>query len=511
MIRALRNNLMLTIYAATKYHEQLTAIIQSEDRLDELVHLVDYLEEKPVSSALNLIVKGDAIFPLLDWSDVMPPYLLTEKLDLQPEYLLALLYSRLNNYERVYHFLATTDPSLNHELDIYNRLQHGLTIDANDLPSSLEHFDEYRLMHNHAVIRHYGMEKVDPEQTKYYYLQALETAPGGEHLAYTARQFGMLLMDLGEFQDAIRVLRIGLASVASEAGKTALRYSLCQARMSLVGPAFDTNQLEEIKHDLWLVLEAFEKQDRPMDTAMVLMDAGTICHHEKSWSEGLGYLSRAITLLEEEEQAALIVADAYLRKGSLLFSWAQDGNPQFYRKAAEALQKAAKSFTREKAPMIYADIQQKLGLIYTEIPDEEQKKGIWAAVSSTAFQEALSILNKEEHPREYAMVCNHYGNALIKYPEAKLTDNVEKALYFYQEALKLRPAGSMPLERSITLLNYLEGQWFLGMPEDTFDELRFNDMVDKAKEVIAISPNPELVVEAENHLQKLHQLKAAYA
>lgn len=511
MIRALRKNPMLTIYAATKYHEQLTAIIQSEHRLEELVQIVDYLEEKPVPNAMNLVVKGDAIFPLLDWFDLMPPYLLAEQLELRPEYLLALLYSRLNNYERVYHFLANTDPSLNHELDIYNRLQHGLTIDANDLPSSLEHFDEFRLMHNHAVIRHYGMEEVNADQTKYYYLQALETATSGEYRAYTARHFGMLLMDLGEYQDAIRVLRVGLASAESEAGETALRYALCQARMAQLGPASNATLLEAVKQDLWLVLEAFENQDRPMDTAMALLDAGTVCHHEKSWSEGLGYLSRAIALLEEQEDAELIIADAYLRKGGLLLGWAQDGNPQFYRKAADALQKAARSFTREQAPMIYADIQQKLGLIYAETPDEAKKKGMWAAMSSTAFQEALTILNKEDHPQEYAMVCNHYGNALIKYPEAKLTDNVEKALFFYQEALKLRPADSMPLERSMTLLNYLEGQWLLGMPEDTFDQARFADMVESAKEIIAIAPDPELVAEAEKHLQKLHQLKAAYA
>lgn len=502
---------MLTIYAATKYHEQLTTIIQSEDRLEELIRIVDYLEEKPIPNALNLVVKDDAIFPMLDWYDVMPPYLLAEQLELRPEYLLALLYSRLNNYERVYHFLAGTDPTLNHELDIYNRLQHGLTIDANDLPSSLEHFDEYRLMHNHAVIRHYGAEEANTERTQYYYLQALETAPTGEYRAYTARQFGMLLIDLGEVEDAIRVLRVGLASAESKAGKIALKYLLCQARLTLVGPTSNPADLEEIKQDLWEVLQSFESQGRKLDTAMVLLDAGTICHHDKSWSEGLAYLSRAISLFEAEENATLLAADAHLRKGSLLFSWAQNDNPQFYRKAAEALQKAARGFTKEKAPLIYADIQQRLGLIYAEIPDETKKKGMWAAVSSTAFQEALSILSKTEHPDLYAMVCNHYGNALIKYPEAKLTDNVEKALYFHQEALELRPADTRPLERSLTLLNYLEGQWFLGMPEDSFDENRFTDMMGMAKEVIAISPDPKLVKEAEQHIEKLNQLKAAYA
>ncbi|MBC6995107.1 hypothetical protein QWY85_05255 [Neolewinella lacunae] len=501
---------MLTIYSPTKYHADLAAVIAREERLGELVRLVDYLEERPVPSALNLVVRDDAIHPLLDWFDVLPPYLLAEKLPLTPAYLLALLFARLNNYERVYHYLADLDPALNHELDVYNRLQHGLTIDPGDLGSSLEHFDEYRLMHNHAVVRHYGVEKADHEQTKYFYLEALELAPSPEYRAYTARQFGTLLMDLGEVADAIRVLQVGLASAESPEGKTALRHTLCQARMQTVAEPFDQALLTTLKEDLWQVLQTYERQNRPLETALILLDAGTICHYDKSWSEGLGYLSRAIGLLEGLEVPELL-ADAFLRKGTLLFSWAQSGNPQFYRKAAEALHQAARTFTRERSPLIYADIQQHLGLIYAEVPDEAKKKGMWAAVSSTAFQEAMTILTKEAHPQQYATVCNHYGNALIKYPAAKLTDNVEKALYFYQEALQLRPAATMPRERSLTLLNYLEGQWQLGMPEDAFDAARVAEMQAKAEEIIAISPDPSLVEEARNHLDKLDLLKAAYA
>ncbi|MEL7159940.1 MAG: hypothetical protein AAFN92_04220 [Bacteroidota bacterium] len=290
---------MLTIYAPTKYHADLATVIAREKRLGELVRVVDYLEEKPVPSALNLVVRDDAIFPLLDWHDVLPPYLLTEKLELTPDYLLALLFARLNNYERVYHYLADLDPTLNHELDVYNRLQHGLTIDPSDLASSLDHYDEYRLMHNHAVVRHYGAEEADHEQTKYYYLQALETAPTGEHRAYSARQFGMLLIDLGELDDAVRVLQVGFASAESPEGETALRHALVQARMQTLSVPYDQEVLTTVKADLWQVLATYEQQDRPLETALVLLDAGTICHYDESWSEGLGYLSRAITLLDD--------------------------------------------------------------------------------------------------------------------------------------------------------------------------------------------------------------------
>lgn len=502
---------MLTIYSSTKYHEFLHQCIDREARLSELVRIVDYLEERPAPSALNLVVKEDSIYPLLDWYDILPPYLLAEKIELKPAYLLALVFARLNNYERVYHYLADIDPALNHELDVYNRLQHGLTIEPGDLPSSLDYYGEYRLMHNHAIVRHYGVEEADHEQTKYYYLQALETAPSGDHRAYSARHFGTLLQDLGELHDAERVLKVGAASAESKEAKIALRHALAHLRMQLISPPYDTELMAGIKEDLWAALQAYEARNQPAETAMVLLDAATICHYEESWSEGLGYLSRAIDLLEEQEDIKALLGDAYLRKGSLLYGWAQSGNPQFYRKAAQAYQEASRTFTKESAPTIYADIQQNLGLIYAEVPDEAKKKGMWAAISSTAFQEALGIFTKEQYPDQYAKTCNHYGNALIKYPAAKLTDNVEKALFYYQEALDQRPAESMPLERSLTLLNYLAGQWHLGMPEDVFEVHRFADMEQKAQEIIRISPDPALVEEAQDHLKKLSQLKAAYA
>ena len=503
---------MLTIYTPTRYHEWLKEVISREERLDELVRIVDYLEERPVPTADSLVIRDDAVYPLLDWYDLLPPYLLAESLELTPEYVLALLFARLNNYERVYFYLADTDPALNQELDVINRLSHGLFVEPTDLISgSLGFYDEYRLMHNHAVVRHYGMEEADPEQTKYYYLQALETAPTPEHRAFSARQFGLLLIDLGELEDARRVLKVGLASAESAEGKAALRYALCQVRLQLLNPPYDQELLRVLKEDLWSVLQTYEKQERPLETALVLLDAATVTNYDESWSEGLGYLTRAIGLLEQQEEAPELLGDAFLRKGALLYGWAQNGNPQFYRKAAEALHVAARTFTREAAPLVYADIQNRLGLIYAEVPDETKKKGMWAAVSSTAFLEALSIYNKEEHPRQYAAVCNHFGNALTKYPTAKLTDNHEKALYYYQEAIDLRPVETFPREHSLTLLNYLEAQWNLGMPEDRFDVVRYADMRARAEEVIAIAAAPDLVEEARGHLERLGLLKSAYA
>ena len=45
---------MLSIFATTEFHEQLHQIIAKEDRLHELVTVIDLLAQKPTSNALTI-------------------------------------------------------------------------------------------------------------------------------------------------------------------------------------------------------------------------------------------------------------------------------------------------------------------------------------------------------------------------------------------------------------------------------------------------------------------------
>lgn len=503
---------MLSIYAPTKHHAQLQAIIEKEPRLGELVRVVDYLEERPVPSAHNLVVKKDEIWPLIDWHNVQPPFLLPESLELNEAHLLGLLFAQLNNYEKVEEYLARQYPSLHLELDFINRLKHGIPVSPEELVSQYSPFDEYRLMHNQAIVHHYtaAEQAFDVEKTEYFYVEALQCAPNEAYFAFTARQYALLLIDLGETEKAERLLKAALSQDVSGEAKTELRHTLCQCWMQRLAVPYDEALLEQLKKNLWEVLQAYEKQERPLEQALVLTDAGIIANYSESWAESLGYFNRALAIFDRENLPEL-AANVHYRRGVLLFTWAQNGNPQFYRGAAESYQKAVQVFSREAAPEVYAEIQHHLGIIYAEIPDEVKKKSIWAAVSSSAFQEALQIYTKAAYPYEYAAVCNHYGNALTKYPEAKLSDNYEKALFYYQEALAIRTPEAYPMERSLTLLNYLEAQWNLSMPEDTFQEERYLDMARKAEEVLSLNQDAKLQAEAQGHLDKLARLKEAYA
>jgi len=213
----------------------------------------------------------------------------------------------------------------------------------------------------------------------------------------------------------------------------------------------------------------------------------------------------------EQENVPELVANAQYRKATLLYTWAQNGNPQFFRPAMDAYQQAVKVFTKDNTPEVFAEIQHHLGVIYSEIPDEIKVKSVWAAVSVSSFKEALSYFTRETHPYEYARICNSYANALTKYPEAKLTDNYAKALDFYRQALQIRTADEYPYERALTILNFLETAWQVSVPEMEAQQQLFEEMTEKAGEVFRLVDDRKLLNEAEHHIKLLKQLKITVA
>lgn len=503
---------MLSIFAPTNDHPTILAYIQQEHRLEELVTLHDLQGHSPTPSAHSLIVDKDEISFPIDWANMQPPFILPEFVDFNEPNFLGIIFAKLNNFEKAYQYLFKTNHSLFLELDFINRLQQGLPINPDELVSQYSPFEEYRLMHNQAIVRHYASspENFDLHKTIYFYREALKCTPHEEYYAFTARHLAFLYIDLQEVAQASDLLqKVSNFKIPDEA-LIEIKQVQCQAWLQQLTVPYNEALLDTLKNTLWEVLQAYEQQERVQETALLLLDAGIIANYSESWAEGLGYFNRALEIFEAADMFEL-AANAHYRKAILLFTWAKNGNPQFYKSSAETFQEAVKIFSRRDAPEVYADIQHHLGMIYAEIPDEQKKKSIWAAVSSSAFQEALEIYTKAHYPYEYATVCNHYGNALTKYPQARRSDNMEKALFYYNEALSIRSAAHYPTERCLTLLNYLEAQWDLAMPEDTFDEARFLDMQEKAEEIKSLTQDLSLIADAETHLQKLSKLKAAYA
>lgn len=501
---------MLSIFVKTEDSEKIEKIIKREFRLDELVEIKDIFKEKPTNSAYAMMVKEGDILQPIDWQNVLPPFILAEKIPLNTENLLGLVFMKLGNYEKAYNYLDQNRLLLN-DVDIINRLQNGIPIDPSVLTSDFSPFDEYRLSHNQAILRHYASteEDFDFAKTQYFYNEALIAAPDDEHKSFTAKHFATFLIDAGQIDHAENTLLQAIHYALSDDSKIELKATLCSCWLKKLVMPYDQALLAHLKDTLWEVLKHYEKQGRNAEVGLLLIDASHVANISESFSESLGYISRAIDIFKKEELPELY-ANAQLRRGTLLYTWAKNGSPQFFKGAMDSYQEALKVFTREETPSVFADIHHHLGVIYSEIPDEIKRKSLWAAISSSSFQEALNIYTKENFPYEYAMVCNSYGNAMTKYPQAIHSDNFEKSLYYYQEALNVRTAQAYPLERVLTLLNYLESCWYVNNGTDEWNESRFNDMKLKVSEIQSLTNDEKLLSEAKIHSDKLIALERAF-
>lgn len=501
---------MIGIFTTEDTIAQVREIIDSVPRLSELVTITDILSKNPEPSGYNLIIrKKTGIKQPFDWYNVLPPFLLPDEIELTAENLLGLVFAKLGNYEKAYECLQHNKVLLN-DVDIVNCLQNGIPVDFSRLTSDFDPFEEYRFCHNSAILHHYAATEAtfDLEKTKYFYNEAIVSAPNGEYLAFSARQFAIFLTDLGELDLAERLLQDAIKGALSDDAEAELNAGLCGVWLKKLVVPYDLDLLEKLKETLGKVLAHYQKQGRKLEEGLLLVDAAQVANYSETFAESLGYVNRAVDILRSEEVPELL-AQAQYRKGILLYTWAKKDNPQFFRPSLEAFQEALKIFSREEMPDVYADIQQYLGVIYAEIPDDVKKKSIWAGISAASFQQALAFYTKETHPYEYAMVCNNYANALSKYPEAIHTDNLEKALFYYAEALMVRTPTEWPFERAATLLNYLQTCWHLNLAENGSNQALFEEMVAKANEARHLTNDPDIIRDAELQLEKLAQLRVA--
>jgi tetratricopeptide (TPR) repeat protein len=493
---------MTYVLIATDEPATVQAIIDAEFRLNELVQIVE-LTNIPTAT---LLVKSGFVKQPLDWSLSLPPVLLPQPLPFTADTLLALVYLHLDNWERVYEHTATNRP-LADTLDLLNRLQSGVAVAVPTAPvNGAGEYDTYRRWHNRAVVAHYGQTDATETIVNQAYRSAIQHAPDAGHRAFTAKHFATLLADSGQLDEAnVLLTETNTDDLTNDAQVELLAVQTSVWLQQLTVP-YDADLLARTKDALWRVLQQYEAQNRTAQVGMLLIDAAQVANFQNSFAEALGYVTRAVNLFRQEEQPELL-ANAQYRKGVLLYTWAQNGNPQFYRPAMEAYQEALKLFTQQTAPDVFAEIQHHLGVIYAEIPDEAKKKSIWAAVSSSSFKHALAYYTRDEFPYEYATICNHFGNALTKYPPAAKSDNYLKAIGLYREALKIRTAQAYPYERALTILNYLEAGWYVGEDDPENQRALRDDMVQKAREVETLVTDEKLTHEARQHLDKLAELQ----
>lgn len=500
---------MIKVFCEKTFWDTLKDAVFFDFKVHDWVVFADIQNMKPSATAEHLIIEKDFISFPVDWQNTMPPYLLPEKIFFSEDIFMALVMLRLGEVEKSLH-LISKESSIKSEIEIICKLILGEALDPNMLSvETYQEFDDYRLMHNHAIVRHYGQVQ-NTVQLEYYYKDAVMSAPSEEYAAFSALHYFNYLFDEGRFAEAEGQLsKIHLAEVSQE-GKMKIQACLAHLHTQMLSPPYNENNLQELKDKLWQCVTYYDIHGFRVEEAQCLLDAGFIASISESFAEALGYYTKAIKIFQEEGMEEFRF-QALLQKARLLTTWAQNGNPQFYKPAMDAYQQASRFFTKEYFPLAYAEIQENLGIIYSEIPDEVKKKSVWAAVSASSFLEALAIYTKEEFPHDYARVSTHYGNALMKYPQAVRSDNFVKSLSYFQEALAVRDAQNFPVERSITLLNYLEACWNADNSQDENNPGRLFEMQQRIDELMEMNAGEDFIQEARSHQEKLNQLRAIIA
>jgi tetratricopeptide (TPR) repeat protein len=484
--------------------------IESIDRLGELIEVQKMDAVHPgLSNALYVSENRIHIRP--DWLDTRPAIVFPSEIPFNKNYFLGTVFGLLGNEEKYPQYLYVS-PAMLYIFDLIQSIISGEEADS-ALEKILSRtkfanpFENYAFNHNVAIALNYGnfSSEINPDAIKAHYTDALELAFEPSFRAYTLKYYATFLMDTGDSAGAIRVLQQQTFKNLDDYPKYALEKVWCQAALKQLSFPCDADEMSELKSRLWQTLQFFDGNGHKIIAAFLYMDAATIAGYDNSYAESLGYITKAINYFKDNSQLEML-AQAQMLRGRLFYDWAQSGNPQFYRSALEAYMEALKVFKKDEAHEVFADIHHQLGVIYAELPDENKKRSIWAALSVTSFTEALEYYNKVDQPYQYGMICNNYANAYAKYPPGGRTDNYEKALWFYEEALSVRPALQYPTERAVTLLNYLDASWKAGNPGDDFNTARYNGMVARANEIKTLTGDEQLIAEADKHIALLEEL-----
>ena len=129
-----------------------------------------------------------------------------------------------------------------------------------------------------------------------------------------------------------------------------------------------------------------------------------------------------------------------------------------------AYHEALRVFTWENYPQEYAILHNNIAIAYLSMPMSSERESFRQGLAVQSFETALKHINLIEHPREYAMLQNNLGNALQYLVSSHPVDNNLRAVFAYNEALKVRNFQDTPLEYANTISN--KANLLFNLPDD---------------------------------------------
>ncbi len=491
---------MLTILTTTSFIKNVQKVINSIDKLNELVAVAD---EKRTSQNKCITVGTDVITLPLDWNDTEPPYTFPD-ISYTTDHLLAIVFFKLGNHQKSFEFILDKDELFPHLL-IATYLQFGYKISNENLV-----FLAGTSSHNLAIVYAYGnlSEQIEKQQIQNAFEKALKSSVPDSIKLFSIKHYANFLMDYNLHKDAEILIRSIKNKAISDEEINAMNELLATSMTSQVSVPYDKVKLDEILSLQIHCIEFYENHELKIKAGLVLLDASEIANFQGDYVQSKELINKAILYFKEENIDELL-GEAAFRKATLLYAWSKNGSHQYYKPAINAFQDTLKIFKRDTHPQKFADIHHNLALIYSEIQVSEEEKAIWSAFCASSFKEVLAFYKKEKFPYEFAMASHNYATALMNFPPAKLHNNLDKAFDLFENALQIRAKSKYPFERGLTLLNQLELYWM--MHGDSLGLETIKKMHEKASEIKHLVSEPELLKKAQNCLNELGKLKTIIA
>ena len=488
---------MLTISTTTDHYSEVSNIIKTVPRLDELVRVVDLMGDVLPTT---LLVENHTLKIALDWNDNAPPYLIPP-MSLSKANLLAIIFYKLGNYAEIEKYVPTESTLYRHLLiPIYIQAGHEITESMLELANENEH--------NRCIVQHYGNCPVawSNVELETAYRKALANSPNDEFKIFTAKQYLNFLIDTDNLEAAETVIEKLKPQAISDDAVNSLRVLSATLKIHQIRRPYNSAQLAQILDLLTTSIRFYEQRTETDQAGILLLEAGQIANFQKDFSHSKKLLDRAIKYFKASDLQEFL-AQALFKKGRLLYSWSKHDSPQYYKPAINTFQECLKFFKQADFPAEFAEVHHNLALIYAEMPATPEERAIWAAFAAASFQHALNFYIKAAYPYEYAMISHNYATALLDFPKAKLSDNLTKANQLFEEALTIRTPAKYPTERALTLANQLKLLWLLPNENRAAEQQRFEQMRGNIAEIKSLVKDETILEWAEASLRDVEKLE----
>ena len=320
----------------------------------------------------------------------------------------------------------------------------------------------------------YNRFVLDPSRTSYVRLSQALRGPEKEMLDLAAFAFGLQDHVADSFSLDGELLAFALATAASadiEAGNMDAAITKLQKGIEASRPVSPLLAATLLSQEAELQLQVSENP-----VAMVI----------QKFQEAIR--------LAGNSQLPMLLAELHVKLGMVLQN-AANGQRGALLQAVNAYQFALQNgVTREADPMLFAQLQNNLGLAYLSMPNTGSSHQLRSAIAIQSFRHALDVYTIEGDPDLWASVSMNLANALQHVPTSHPEENLIQAVETYEKILQVRSRAKDPVAYALVLLNQSNALAHLGIFKPALEKLAeayklfhwYNqpDKADAAREIV---------------------------